>query len=237
MAKGEMSFSTGSVDKKKRTFEPFPAGDRELKIIGDSVEIKKPQPSAKNPKPVSYVNFRAVALGTGVDGGKDRSVFHMLFTRMEPGKDGIITPHCVDQLKGLCDALGDDGTFPIIEENGQKVVSPLAIKKYLQKHNGDTLMAHVAIQKGSKDYPNPKNVIKEFLAEGEGEASSEDEDESESEDESEETDDAEESDEEGESEDEGDEDEADDDEPEEDEDELEKAAKAKKAKKLKKGKK
>jgi hypothetical protein len=208
MAKGSKTISLGSTDKKKRSFEPFPAGDYDLKILGDTVEIKTPNPSKRNENPVSYVSLGFEALGTAAeDGGKNRRLYHSFWCKTAPGKDGIASFQCVDQLKGFADAIGDQPELKVIEQAGQEVISQLDVKKFLQSHDGDVVRAHVAIQKGSKDYPDPKNVVKEFMESEESADEDEDEDEDEKD---EETDDDED----------GDDDESDD-----DDDELEKAVK------------
>jgi hypothetical protein len=226
MAKGEQSFKAGGDKAKKRTFDPFEAGDRDLKVMAETVEIKKADPSKKNPKPVSYINCAFEALGTALEeGGKNRRVYHRFFTKMEPGKDGIVTPETVDQINGLLRALGREVDLPIVEEAGQKVVSPLAIKKFLQSIDGEVVKARVGIQKGTAEYPDPKNVIKEFYEQGEGEDDEADDSE-EDEEKNEESEDEDEDEGEGEdSDDEGDED--------EDEDEDLKKALAKKKNKKK----
>jgi len=234
MAKGESTFNLGKVDKKKRTFEPFPAGDRDLKLLGDTIEIKKPdlskKPDPKKDPPVSYVSVAFEALGTAQEeGGKNRRAYHSFYTRLKPGKDGIITPQCVDQIKGLADGFGDASNIDlkVVEENGQQVLSVLSIKKYLESHDGDVVRARVGIQKGTKDYPNPRNRIEEFFDAEEGSEREDEEDESEEdEDESDESEDTDEGDE-----DEGDEDESDDEDEDEDEDEEEPAPKKKSVKK------
>jgi len=222
MAKGEKTFNSSQVEKKKRTYEPFPPGEYDLKVLGDTVEIRKAEPSKKNPTPVSYVSCGFEALGTGVDGGKNKRVYHNFFCKMEPGKDGIVTPECADQIKGFADALGAALKASIVEESGIEVISQLAVKKFIEAHDGDVVRAHVGIQKGTKDYPDPKNVIKEFI-ESEGNSGREDEDEDE-----EDTDEEDEKDTDEDNDDEDSDDDADDED--DDEDDLKAAVSKKKAK-------
>ena len=231
MAKGSKTFSLSNTDKKKRSFEPFPAGDYDLKILANTVEIKTPAVTKERPNPIPYVNVAFEAIGTAQDGGKNRRVYHMFFCSLKPGKDGIVSPATVDQLKGFADALGDQPDMKIIEVGDTECVSQLAVKKFIEEHDGEVVRAHVAIQKGSKDYPDPKNVIKEFIETDESSGSDDEEDEPEEDEES----DAEETDED-ESDDEGDEDSDDEDEDEgdeeddDDEDEEDDLAKATKKK-------
>jgi len=235
MAKGESTFNLGKMDKKKRSFEPFKAGDYDLKLIGDTIEIRKPDPSKKpDPKrdpPVSYVTCGFEALGSASEeGGKNRRVYHSFYTRLKPGKDGIITPQCVDQIKGLADGFGDASKvdLKVTSENEQEVFSVISIKKYLESHDGDVVRARVGVQKGTKDYPNPRNRIEEFFEADEEREDEEDESE-EDEDEGEESDDEgdeDEGDDEEDSDEDEDEDESEDDE--EDDDEEEPAPKPKK---------
>ena len=232
MAKGESSFNTGEVTKKKYNFNPFKAGDYELKLLAETVENRKAEVTKKRPNPMPYISLAFEALGTGEDGGKNKRVYHMLFCSLKPDKNGVQMPVRADQIKGLADALNSHPNLPSITVNGIECVSPLAVKKWLEKHDGEVVKAHVKVQKGTDEYPNPKNAIDEFFEPeeegGEGEEAEGEEDESD-----EEGEEGEESDEEGDEGEEEGEEEAD------EEDELEKAAKKPSGKKLikKKGKK
>lgn len=163
MAKGEKTFNLGDVQKSKRSFEPFPAGDYDLKLRGQDVEIRKAD--SKDGKPTfSYVSLAFDALGTGKDGGKDRRVYHMLFLRLKPGKDGLVSPALADGLKGLADALGDTPNLPTVEQNGEDIINPKAVVQFLKNHDGNVVRAHVSIQRGNKQYPGDKNKVDEFFA-------------------------------------------------------------------------
>lgn len=187
MAKGESKFDMKAIDKKKRTFQPIPAADYDLKLLGDTVEIKKADPSEKNPKPISYVNVAFEALKSAKEGGRNQRVYHRLFLSLKPGKDGMISPQLADGLKGLGDALGSLpslDTVTVEATDGEtEMVSPLAVKKWLMGKDGEVVRGHVKIKAGSKGYAD-SNVIAEFF-EADGEESDEEGEDEESEDEEE----------------------------------------------------
>lgn len=232
MAKGSKTFSLSNTEKKKRSFEPFPAGDYDLKLLGNTIEVKTPQVTKERTNPIPYVNVAFEALGTGVDGGKNKRVYHMFFLSLKPGKDGIVSPATVDGLKGFADAIGDQPDMKIVEVGDVEAISALAVKKFLAEHDGEVVRAHVTIQRGTKDFPNDKNVIKEFI-ESDANSGSDDEesDEEDTDEEDTEETDEDESDEEGDEEDtdEEDSDEDEGDEDEDEEDDLAAAANKKKA--------
>ena len=219
MAKGERTFDSSKTEKKKFNFAPFAAGDYDLKLRGDKAEIKK---KATDPNAFPYVSVAFEALGTAEDGGKNRLTWHMFFLRMKPGKDGSVMPQRADQLKGLADALATPIKADIIQVHGEDCVSAKQVVEWLKSNDGTVVRGHVKVQAGSKDYPEPKNVISEFFEAAEGSGPNDEEEED--------LDDEEDTDEE-EDLDEEDEDEDADDESDEDEDDLDKAAKkgAKKA--------
>jgi hypothetical protein len=175
MAKGETTFSTGKVEKKRYAFTPIKAGDYELKILGDSAEVRTAEPSKKNPNPMPRVNFAVEALGSGEDGGSNRKVFHTLWCSLKADKNGVVGPARADQLKGLADALGKDANIAIKTIKGQECLDPIALKKWLEKQDGEVVKGHVRIQKGTAEYPQDRNVISEFFEPEESEKEDEDE--------------------------------------------------------------
>lgn len=230
MAKGESKFTFGDKQKKSFSFEPFSARDCDLKLVGDSIEVRKSQRT--NPS-FSRVACAFVALGTAKEeGGKDRRVFHDFYLRLKPDKNGVQTPLRSDQLKGFADATGQQPAFDEVKQNNENILSPQQVVAWLKSLDGEVVRGHVRIKAGTAEFPEARNVISEFY---DAEESSEDEDENdedESEESDEETDDGDD-DEESEDEDESE----DDDDDDSDEDELAAALAKKKAKKkLKKGK-
>lgn len=163
MAKGESGFNTGSVEKKKYNFKPFAQGDYELKLLGETADVRKAAVTKKRPNPLPYVALAFEALGTGEDGGKNKRVYHNLFCSLNPDKNGVQMPARADQIKGLADALGSHPTLPSTMVNGVECINPLVVKKWLEKHDGEVMKGHVRIQKGTDEYPDPKNVISEFF--------------------------------------------------------------------------
>lgn len=233
MAKGEM-FLSGKVQKKKFSNEPIPAADYDLKILGDTAEIRTAEVTKERPNPVPYVSFALEAMGSAKEEGqRNRRVYHSLFLNMTPRKDGSLSPQMADQVKGLADALGDQLKASIITVNGVKCISAKEVKQWIENHTGEVVRGHVKIQRGTSEYPDPKNVIAEFFEKDD--ASEESEEEESEDEETEETDEAEEdSDDDSDDEDEDEADEEDEDEDTDDEDDLKKAAKKPAKKKAKK---
>ncbi len=174
MATGERGFSTADVEKTKRNFDPIPAGDYDLKLLADKAEIRtadaKINPKTKKmSEPVPRVSLRFEVLNSAKEeGGKNALLFHDLGTKMDPDAGGVIGPTQADQLKGLTDALGADGEFPFANYKGKKIIDPRSIVSYLKSHNGEVVRAHVKVQAGTKEYPEPKNKLTEFFAAGDG---------------------------------------------------------------------
>lgn len=170
---GEKSFSMSSQEKKKRVFDPIKAGDYDLKLKGDVCEMRtSTNAEPGKPPPVPRISLRFEALNSAAEeGGKNALIFHDLYLKTEPGKDGIITFTTADQLKGLCDALGEqlDG-IPTVKYKGISILDPRVVLKWVKAHDGEIVRAHIALQKGTTKYPGDKNRLTEFLdREGGGE--------------------------------------------------------------------
>lgn len=204
MAKGQAVWNSAEQEVVKYSFKPFPAGDYELKLLGETVDIRTSKAGRK------YLSLGFQALGTAklTENSNDSRVYHMLFLGLTPDKRGKLTPNRADQLKGLLDALGEQRKFAAVPNGGGDMLDIRAISKFLKEKDGEVVEAHVRIQKGDKDYPNDKNVIDYFIAADEaGEKEEEgDEDEELEDDEDSELEDNEEDDEELEDEEEDDED-------------------------------
>lgn len=238
MAKGEKTFNVTDTEKVKRSFEPFAAGDYPCKLLGQTIEVKKGQGSG-----LPYLNLAFEVIGSGGDGQKDRRVYHMLFCSLKKNDDGKMMVQNADQLKGLVDALkvGDEAknlkTLTVKDTKGNEVecLAPIALKKWLQAHDGEIVQAHIRIRPARKD-PNTgqeysaQNVIDYFeeaeAGAGESAGGEEEEEESEEGEESEGSEGEVEEDESEEGEEEGEEEEGEEDEEGED-DELEAAVKKK----------
>ncbi len=169
MATGE--WSSKGKEAKKFNFEPFPPGEYELKLLGDSTETRRKQePGAL---PYNATRFEALGTATG-EGGKNRLLFHNFFLSLKPGKGGDAMPERADQLAGFGKALGDEPQLPTQEYNigtpdvpsYVTILDALVVKKWLIAHDGAIVKAKVKVDRGSKDY-GPKNVV-EFFIEAEG---------------------------------------------------------------------
>lgn len=183
MAKGQSTFDLRNGKKEKREFEPFEAGDKDLKLRGNSCEIRTAKPSERNPKPTPRIAVTFEALGTAKEeGDKNKVVFHDFHLSTVPGKDGKMMPMLVDGIKGFCDALGK---FPSLEEivhegSGKKILDPKRLLSWLKEQDGEVVRARIGLQAASKEWP-AKNIVKEFYEPEEGK-NAEDDDEDEDED-------------------------------------------------------
>lgn len=184
MAAGEKSFSTQDAKKTRRVFEPIPAGEYDFKLLGKQAEIRVAEPkkndkTGKMSEPVPRISLRFEALETAVDGGRNKLLFHDLYTSMVPGKDGTVAPQGADQLKGLADALGVDADIPftMYKPKGAgapvKILDPRALLAWIKDHDGQVVRANIKIQAGTKDYPEAKNKLTEFFEAGGTEGGSE----------------------------------------------------------------
>jgi hypothetical protein len=213
MAVGEKKFSTKGRDAKRFSSEPFAAGDYEMKVLGDTAEVRKKQQEGDVPT-FSYVTCAFEALGTGQDGGRNRRIYHNFFLRLNPGKDGSVITDRADQLVGFARALGEDADVGVVRQNGEDVISAQSLVKWLKANDGAVLNAHIKVARGRKDKTSgqmysDRNELDYFI-ESEGGGTGPDSEEEEEE----ETEEAEESDEEvEEDEDEGEDEEVEDEEP------------------------
>lgn len=183
MATGERGFSTADTKKTKRNFDPIPAGDYDFKLLGKQAEIRVAEPrknekTGKMSQPVPRVSLRFEALDTAAEGGKNKLLFHDLYTSMVPDKGGILAPTGADQLKGLADGLGVEADIPfqMYTPKGSttpiKILNPRVLLEWIKAHDGQVVRAAIKIQAGTKDYPEPKNKLTEFFEAG-GESSEE----------------------------------------------------------------
>lgn len=181
MAAGEKSFSTAEAKKTTRNFDPIPAGIYELKLLGGSTEIRTADPSknaktGKMSQPKPRISLRFEALGSGKDGGKNALIFHDLYTDMTPNAGGTVAPTGADQLKGLCDALQEHADIPFVmflpkgATEKVKILNPQALAAWLKLKNGAVVKANIKVQAGTKDYPEAKNKLTEFIDEGESQS-------------------------------------------------------------------
>lgn len=181
MATGEKTFSTGSVEKTKRNFDPVPAGDYDMKLL-KQVEIRTAEPKkiekgkfkGQMSKPVPRVSLRFEILESGQDGAKNKLYFHDLTCNMTPDSGGVIPPTGADQLKGLADALGVEAEvgFVMYTPKGStdkvKIIDPRALKAWCEQQADQVVRGHLKVQAGTKDYPESKNKLTEFFDAGSG---------------------------------------------------------------------
>lgn len=191
MAKGEKQFSTQGREARRFESKPFPEGDYQLKVLGETFEIRKPEPktdkkTGKLKPSLPYINGAYEVLGTGQEGGKNRRVYGTLFLSQKPSdKDGSVMSDRADQLVGLARALGEElEGIIIIEVQGIDVIGPKGVLAWIKAHDGAVINAHVKISKERTDPDSGKtysarNEIEFFIPSEEGGLESEEEDEDE----------------------------------------------------------
>jgi hypothetical protein len=175
MAVGQRTFESRDVVVKKFSSEPFPAGEYDLKLETEAASVGKKDEPGKFP----YVNIRWRALGTASqEGGKDRLLFHMLFTSLKPMKNGGLMVENANQIVAMARAMGQEigdagiGLKSQKDENGQMqdYLDPQAVLQWVKNNDGVVVKAKVKVTK-SKEYGD-KNEI-DFFEPAEAAASEE----------------------------------------------------------------
>lgn len=174
MAAGERGFSSKGTVATKREFPLIPAGDYQLKLLGEHASIKIADKVGAFP----YVNARFEVLDSAKEeGAKNPLLFHMFFTSLRPMKDGNLQPNNADQIVGYAHGLGEEFETEAIvqqkDDNGKlcDAISAKAIEKWLKEHDGAVVNAKVTVQRATaKDLAagySDKNKIAYFIeAEG-----------------------------------------------------------------------
>jgi hypothetical protein len=140
MPVGEKKWSSGGKKVVRFDKTPLPAGDYDLKLNAEKVDLKK----GKEPGKVPYVNVPFEALGTATtEDGKNKYVFHRLMLFTQPGKDG----------KAMVERQG--GVLELAQSLGQEVdfnLQTVPYQKYDDKGNPEGQMVKVPIL-------NPQEVL------------------------------------------------------------------------------
>lgn len=188
MAEGVRTFSFQG--RKVREFKPLQPREYDGRLQGNAAAIKK---SDKKPGAVPYLLVPVEALGTAeVEGGKNRTIHHMLFITTEPQSDGSLRVEAEDQLLALAQSMGvdmpeftsvpyptkilyhkDPKTQQMRKAKGNEsvdhtedktiyILSPDEVKEWLIANDGKELRFRVKTQKGTDGYPD-KSVIGNFI--------------------------------------------------------------------------
>lgn len=188
MAEGVRTFSFQG--RKVREFKPLKPREYDGRLQGNAAAIKK---SDKKPGAVPYLLVPVEALGTAeVEGGKNRTIHHMLFITTEPQSDGSLRVEAEDQLLALAQSMGvdmpeftsvpyptkllfhkDQKTGQMRKAKGDEsvdhtedktiyILSPDEVKEWLIANDGKELRFRVKTQKGTDGYPD-KSVIGNFI--------------------------------------------------------------------------
>lgn len=188
MAEGVRTFSFQG--RKVREFKPLQPREYDGRLQGNAASIKK---SDKRPGAVPYLLVPVEALGTAeVEGGKNRTIHHMLFITTEPQSDGSLRVEAEDQLLALAQSMGvempeftsvpyptkllfhkDQKTGQMRKQKGNEsvdhtedktiyILSPDEVKEWLIANDGKELRFRVKTQKGTDGYPD-KSVIGNFI--------------------------------------------------------------------------
>lgn len=161
---GERRISSKGEKTDKPSFEPFPAGDYELVLRGQKTEIRV---SDENEDAVPYVSATFEALNTAKgENGKNRLVFHMFRLKNVPQKDGRLPWKSGNQLAGYRDSTGVEFDLPVTDfttraANTYEILSPEAVKEYLQGLDGQSVRARIKVKEASGAF-QAKNEISYF---------------------------------------------------------------------------
>lgn len=191
MAKGDRNFSTEGRQVSRFSNKPAPAGEYELKLISSKAEVKAP--NAQNPRGVPYVGgVRFQVVGSGENGGKDKTFFHSFFCSLLPGSDGKVMPERGGQIVDYAHALGDKFNGSVIsvhtpggEKGGVQLdpqevdaLDPIQLCKWLKERDGAIVKGRIKVQKNFKDATQEENAMDYFIA---AEATSDEDEEAEEE--------------------------------------------------------
>lgn len=144
---GERTYSTSGKTPVRDTFPPLPAGNYELTLLGETVEVGKSDKVGSMP----YVRVRfQVALPEG----KTRKVSHFFACDTRP-RFGSPPPDKADGICGYAKALGEEFTGGMVEvpdEQGQNVLclDPQDLAAYLRGKDGMVTKAHLRIKKAKE---------------------------------------------------------------------------------------
>lgn len=171
---GEKIFSSRGKRVQKMTFEPVPKGEYTGKLLGSTAS----KGCKTDPGSVPYIRVRFELENTAKEGGKNKLLFHMLFTSLHPAANGFVMVEKGGQAVDLANALGEELAIPTItmEANvkvgGTKdspeyelkeieILDPDALVQWLRDHDGATLRINVGVRKGIKG--DDENVVNFFV--------------------------------------------------------------------------
>jgi len=162
-ATGESTFTTAGRTAKRFESTPVPAGQYDGKLDASKLEIGRKPEAGKMPY-IKGVRFEL--LGTAAEGGRNRSIYNLMFTSITPGKGGFVLVDKANQIVGLAKALGEDFTAPVKSmEDGVggtvQYLDPRAIVEWLKAHDDSIVPMQVKIRR-EKDRP-AQNEIDYFL--------------------------------------------------------------------------
>jgi hypothetical protein len=182
MATAELSFTTKGKTPQKFESKPPPAQEWDAKIHFSKWEVRKKEEPGKFPYltgPIELLN------SSTKEGGKNRVIFHNLWTSLKQYESGFILVTKADQIVGLCRALGTEyeanrGNKRVLvmrDAEGEEVpvLAPQALLQWLQQYDGVTVRLKSKIEKGQNGYKD-KGAVDYFV---EDEASAEEESEEE----------------------------------------------------------
>jgi hypothetical protein len=156
MAKGETTWSSKNATVKKSNFEPVPPGDYELKLDASKADVRKAQGEGKFPR----VAVAFTVVGSAKGGGRDRLVFHDFYVRIQPNEKGNVLVEMSGQIVAFAKALPAEVNVKTTMFNGERILDPIALKKWLQNRDGEIVKGRVRIEKDLNN--EPRNRIASF---------------------------------------------------------------------------
>jgi hypothetical protein len=145
---GEKRFSTDDHQPVRFERTPIPQGDYTGRLVMAKAAVgKKPEPG-KQPY-VKSVMFEVLDTAN-TEGGKNRTIYHTLFTSLKSYKNGFKLVKKADQIVGLAKALGQtyEATkfVTITDEDGSTFdcLDPNELKSWLDQYDGAVVRFHIS---------------------------------------------------------------------------------------------
>ena len=195
MAKGEMTYS--SSDRKVSKFESNPPapGDYDFKLRTSKLGVSVADGVGKVPY-LSGIMLELLNTKTS-EGGKNRVIFHRLFLRLDPAKDGVASVDRGDGLTALLKATGltlkgvTATKMQRATDDGQMVdcvvLDPQKVALFLKANDGAGGQVHTKVT----TWQDKKRGEVDYFIEASGEEEEEEDEESEEQGEDEEAEDEE----------------------------------------------
>lgn len=175
MATGQRTFTTEGREAKKFESKPPTPGEYEMVLRMEKWKVGKADGAGKLP----YLTGPIELLNTASqEGGKNRTMYHMFFLDLTPGKNGAPMVDRADQLVGFARSVGTEMEGINVEttkksvkdaagqETGElvdaDVLNAQQALEWLQQFDGSVFRGKTKIEKGTQGYPD-KGKVEYFI--------------------------------------------------------------------------